>query len=257
MVQLVEQQFVIEMAVYILVFCFGACFGSFANVVIYRWPRELSLVFPGSACPLCQKKIKFYENIPILSWIFLRGKCSGCKNKISIEYPSVELLTAMMFVIIYYQSGLTLTSLELMLFTAAAIPCFFIDLKHMLLPDIFTISGVAIGIAGSFLNPELRTPMESILGAVMGGGFFYLTAVIYKKLRGIDGMGGGDIKLIAWLGALLGFQSLMFILLVSSVSGTLVGAYLLFARNKNAENLAIPFGPFLIFAAYCYYFMLV
>lgn len=244
------------MGSYLFMFAFGACFGSFANVVIYRWPRELSLIRPGSSCPHCHKKIKFYENIPILSWIFLRGKCSGCKGAISIEYPLVELLTGLLFVAVFYKSGYTLTTLELCLFTAAAVPCFFIDYKHMYLPDIYTLSGIAIGILGSVINPEFRPLFLSLSGAIFGGGFFYLTAVFYKKLRGIDGMGGGDIKLMAWLGALFGAQSLMFILIVSSVAGTLVGTYIIFMKKKSSKNLAIPFGPFLIFAAYWYYFFL-
>lgn len=246
-----------EIGAYLIVFAFGACFGSFANVVIYRWPREMSLIRPGSSCPHCQKKIKFYENIPILSWIFLRGKCSGCKGKISIEYPFVELITGLLFVAIFMKSGFTLTSLELFIFTAAAVPCFFIDYKHMFLPDIYTLPGIAIGVVGSFLNPELTTLYSSISGAVLGGGFFYLTAMIYKKTRGMDGMGGGDIKLMAWLGALFGVQSLVPILMISSVTGTLVGTYIIFAKKKSSKNLAIPFGPFLIFAAYSYYFFMI
>ncbi|MCO5114268.1 MAG: prepilin peptidase [Bdellovibrionaceae bacterium] len=244
------------MGVYVLAFAFGACFGSFANVVIYRWPRELSLISPGSSCPHCQKKIKFYENIPIISWLFLKGRCSGCKERISIEYPLVELLTGLLFLAIFYKSGFTWTTLELCVFTAAAVPCFFIDYKHMFLPDIYTLSGIVIGILGSLINPELRTPFASLLGAILGGGFFYMTAVFYKKLRGIDGMGGGDIKLMAWLGALLGAQSLVFILMVSSVAGTLVGSYILFTQKKSSHNIAIPFGPFLIFSAYAYYFLM-
>lgn len=233
----------------------GACVGSFANVVIHRWPQEQSLIRPGSSCPHCQKKIKFYENIPILSWLFLRGKCSGCQNKISIQYPVIELLTAIVFGMIYWVSGPSLTSLEMMLFTAAAIPCFFIDLKHMLLPDLFTLSGIVIGVLGSLINPALTTPVESLSGMLIGGGLFYFMAILYKRLRGIDGMGGGDIKLLAWLGALLGVQSLMFILLFSSFTGTFVGLIMMVVQKKETKNFAIPFGPFLILAAYSYYFI--
>lgn len=239
----------------IWMFMIGACFGSFANVVIYRWPQEKSFVTPRSTCPHCNKLIKFYENIPILSWVFLRGKCSGCKNRISIQYPLVELLTGLLFLGIYLHTGMTMTTLEMCIFTVAAIPCFFIDLKHMLLPDIFTISGIGIGLLGSALNPA-RSPLESVLGALLGGGAFYLLALFYKKYRGIDGMGGGDIKLIAWLGALMGVGSLTFIMLISSVTGSLFGFYFLFIKKKDSKTFALPFGPFLILAAYCYYFML-
>lgn len=235
-------------------FVFGACFGSFANVVIYRWPRDESFVRPRSKCPQCSKLIPFYYNIPILSWLFLKGRCAFCKNPISIKYPLIEALVGILFVLIYLTSGFTLTSLNMMIFTILAVPCFFIDLEHMYLPDVMTLPGLTIALVISFFNTNPNY-MEACIGALMGGGLLWFLAFAYKKIRGIDGLGGGDIKLLAWLGALLGYQSVTFIMLLSSISGTIFGAYYLIFKDKDAKTFAIPFGPFLIIAAYLYYFV--
>lgn len=235
-------------------FLFGACFGSFANVVIYRWPKEQSFVKPRSRCPKCNTLIKGYQNIPIVSWLFLRGKCANCKTPISIMYPLVEALTGVIFVLIFLTSGLSLTTLNMMIFTVFAVPCFFIDLKHMYLPDIMTLPGLACALVISFFNVEPNY-IEAFIGALVGGGLLWLLAAAYKKWRGIDGLGGGDIKLLAWLGALLGYQSVSFIMLISSIAGTIFGAYFLIFKDEDSKTFAIPFGPFLIIAAYIYYFV--
>lgn len=238
----------------VMIFLMGACFGSFANVVIYRWPREESVVHPRSRCPQCQSPIKFYQNIPIFSWIFLRGKCANCKTSISVMYPLVELLTATLFAVIYLVSGFTLVTLNMCIFTALAVPCFFIDLKHMYLPDIMTIPGLVLALLVSIFNTN-PTWIDASIGVVLGGGILWSLAIAYKKWRGIDGMGGGDIKLLAWIGALLGFQSVSVILLISSIAGTFVGAYFLMVKKEDSKTFAIPFGPFLITATYIYYFV--
>ncbi len=243
-----------EILILLVVFLLGACFGSFANVVIYRWPKEQSVIRPRSRCTSCLTPIKFYQNIPIFSWIFLKGKCANCKSGISISYPLVELLTAVLFTVIYLTSGLTLISLNMCIFTVFAVPCFFIDLKHMYLPDIMTLPGLALALTISVFNDNPGW-MDSVLGALFGGGLLWVLAFSYKKWRGVDGMGGGDIKLLAWIGALFGFQSVSFILLISSIAGTFVGAYFMIFQNKNSKTYAIPFGPFLITAAYIFYFL--
>ncbi len=235
-------------------FVIGVCFGSFANVVIYRWPKEQSFVKPRSRCPTCEAPIKPYQNIPVISWIFLRGKCAECKAAISIVYPLVELLTGLIFAAVFYKSGLSLTTLNMMIFTALAVPCFFIDLKHMYLPDVMTLPGIALALLISLINSNPNYT-ESFVGALLGGGLLWLLAYSYKKWRGVDGMGGGDIKLLAWLGALLGFKSISFILFSSSVAGTVVGAYFLIFKGKNSKTFVIPFGPFLIFSGYVYFFL--
>lgn len=238
---------------YFFSFVLGACFGSFANVVIYRWPKEQSIIFPRSRCPNCSSEIKSYQNIPIVSWLFLRGKCANCKTSISVMYPLVELLTGLIFVAIFFTSGLSWVTLNLMVFTVFAVPCFFIDLKHMYLPDIMTIPGLVLALLISCfsLNPSY---IESFAGAFLGGGLLWFLAFTYKKWRGIDGMGGGDIKLLAWIGALHGIYSVPIILFLSSVAGTIVGAYFLIFKGKNSQTYALPFGPFLIIATYLYYF---
>ena len=242
-----------ETIYFIMSFILGACFGSFGNVVIYRWPREQSFVTPRSRCPKCSAEIKAYQNIPIVSWLFLRGKCANCKTSISIMYPFVELLTGLIFVAIFFTTGFSLVTVNLMIFTIFAVPCFFIDLKHMYLPDVMTLPGLVIALIISFFNPYPNY-IDAFAGALLGGGLLWFLAYAYKKWRGIDGMGGGDVKLLAWLGALLGVASVPFILFISSVAGTLVGSYFLIFKGENSQTYALPFGPFLIGAAYIYYF---
>lgn len=239
----------------LLFFILGTCWGSFANVVIYRWPKELSVIKPRSRCPNCNNQLKFYHNIPIFSWLFLKGKCGFCQAPISISYPLIEALTGALFVSLYLTTGLSLITVNMCIFTALAIPCFFIDLKHMYLPDIMTLPGLGFALIISFFNSSPQF-IESLLGALIGGGVLWLLAYSYKKIRGVDGMGGGDIKLLAWIGALYGVQSISYILFLSSMTGAIVGLYFLFFKKKDPKTFAIPFGPFIIGAAYAYYFTL-
>ena len=231
-------------------FVFGAIIGSFLNVIIYRWPKEESVVVPRSKCPQCETPIPFYFNVPVLSWFILKGKTACCKKDLSFFYPFIEALTGALFVFTYYKFGLTFKTLELCLFIALALPCVFIDLKHFLLPDILTFPGMVFGLLGSFFAID-RTPLSSILGLVLGGGSFWFLAWFYERVRKKEGMGFGDVKLIAWLGALCGLTAIPFVVFVSSFLGAIVGVVVIAFYSGN-RNTALPFGPFLIFAALMY-----
>ncbi len=244
-----------ETVVFLFLFFFlGSMIGSFLNVVIYRWPREESFVTPRSKCPCCKVPIPIYLNVPILSWLALFGKARCCGNKISVHYPLVEVLTGTLFAFTFYKFSLTFQTFEYCLFLAMAIPCFFIDLKHYLLPDIFTISGIFVAFAGSFLSMT-RTPLDSFLGLILGGGLFWLISYFYKKVRKKEGMGFGDVKLIAWLGSLGGLSSVPFIIWTSGLTGTLVGVFLILFKG-GSRNSALPFGPFLITSALLYFYFI-
>lgn len=225
----------------------GLCLGSFANVVIYRWPKGESVVLPSSRCPKCQSKIRFYDNIPVFSWLLLRGRCRDCKTLISPRYPMVELSMGILFFVIYFKTGATWTLLEYWLFGFGLLTVSVIDLDHFLLPDLFTLSGVVIGLVGAFLNPE-REFLDALYGVLMGGGFLWAIAYLYFVIRKEEGMGGGDIKLIAWIGAVLGWKAIPFVIMSSSIIGSLVG---IFVATKSGKGLkaAIPFGPFLALGA--------
>lgn len=225
----------------------GLVFGSFANVVILRLPRGESVVRPRSHCPQCKKQIAWYDNLPVLSWLMLKGKCRFCQTKISKRYPLVELLTALIFGALFLKVGWSWLLLEYLIFAFGLIVVTFIDLDHMILPDVFTVSGLIIGLAGAALNPE-RSFMSALGGVLMGGGFLWAIAVIYYSLRKQEGMGGGDIKLLAWIGAVLGWTSIPFVILASSLVGTLVGLVVAFKSEKGLKE-GIPFGPYLTASA--------
>ena len=251
----------------VYLFLLGACLGSFGNVVIYRMPLGRSVVRPGSACGSCGKAIPFYHNIPILSWFILRGRCSSCKAKYSIRYAMVELLTAVLFAVAWQRYGWSWTLVEALIFIFSLVVVSFIDLDHMILPDKFTLSGIVIGLAGAALNPE-RSFLDAVYGVLLGGGFLWAIAYFYLVLRKREGMGGGDIKLLAWVGAVLGWQSVPFVILVASVFGSVVGLLTVLVRNRkpasetgeaateaetgDIPSFAIPFGPFLASAALVY-----
>lgn len=244
----------------VYLFALGACLGSFGNVVIYRMPLGKSVVRPGSTCGSCLKPIRFYHNIPILSWFLLRGRCGQCGAKYSIRYAMVELLTATLFVVAWYRFGMSWTLLEALIFIFSLVVVSFIDLDHMILPDKFTLSGILIGLAGGALNPE-RSFLDSLYGVLLGGGFLWAIAYFYFLVRKREGMGGGDIKLLAWIGAVLGWQSVPFVILVASVFGSVAGVATVLIKSRSASSetedsdipaFAIPFGPFLATAALVY-----
>lgn len=237
---------------YIFFFVLGAIFGSFANVVIYRLPKEESIVKPGSRCQKCHKPVAWYDNIPLASWLILRGKCRHCGARFSFRYFVVELIMAVCFTMAYHQVGLSWTLVEYLIFVFGLVACTFIDLDHMILPDVFTLSGIIIGLVGAALNPE-RSFMDSFFGVLMGGGFLWMTAYLYFLFTKNEGMGGGDIKMVAWIGAVLGWQAIPFVIIASAITGSVIG--LVMSRNqKKGLKAVIPYGPFLVLGALLYMF---
>jgi leader peptidase (prepilin peptidase) / N-methyltransferase len=233
-------------------FFIGACFGSFANVVIYRWPQGESCIAPRSRCGACKNAILWYDNIPLVSWCIRRGRCRSCGTKFSSRYFFVELLMASLFCASYYFVGPSWYLLEVLIFIFGLVTASFIDLDHFLLPDFITLSGLVFGIVGAWLNPE-RSLADALLGAFLGGGFLWAIAYFYFLLRKQEGMGGGDIKLLAWIGAVLGWKAIAFVIISSSLIGSIVGLALAL-RSKDGMKTMIPFGPYLAFGAVLYLF---
>lgn len=233
-------------------FVLGAILGSFGNVVIYRLPQDLSVVRPRSRCQKCQALVKWYDNIPILSWFILRGKCRKCGASFSFRYPFVEFLMGSLFAGAFYYLGFSWTLIEALIFIFGLVVCTFIDFDHMILPDEFTLSGIVIGLIGAALNPE-RAFMDAFWGVLFGGGFLWGMAYVYYLLTNNEGMGGGDIKLLAWVGAVLGWKAIPFVILTSAVIGSVVGLSLA-TRSKSGLKTVIPFGPYLALGALLYLF---
>ena len=232
---------------------FGAIIGSFLNVVILRLPEEnRSIVYPASHCPKCLSPLSWYENIPILSYIILRGKCSHCHIPISLQYPIVETLSGLLAAAIYYKFNLSIQTGAYFLLAAALLVIIFIDIHHQIIPDIISLPGIILGFLFSFLNNSV-TWQSSLIGLLLGGGVLYTIALIYSLLRKQDGMGGGDIKLLAMIGAWLGWQSLPFVILVSSATGSVIGLIAMKWQKKGGST-RIPFGPFLSCSALLYLF---
>ncbi len=236
----------------VFIFVVGALFGSFANVVIYRLPKKESVVFPRSHCYSCKTMIPFYFNIPIISWLFLRGHCRYCGTKISIRYFIVEVMMATLFTLAFQKFGLSITFYESLLFIFGLVVISMIDFDHYIIPNVFTYSGIIIVFLGSLINPD-RTWQSSLLGILIGGGFLYFVSYLYYVLRKKVGLGGGDIKLIAWCGGLLGVMSVPFIIMCSSLVGSLVGITLML-KSKNGLNQKLAFGPYISLAALVYLF---
>ncbi len=230
--------------------------GSFGNVIILRLPKEESVVLPSSYCYSCKKPIKWFDNIPILSWFILRGKCRQCSAAFSWRYPFVEFLTGFMFYLVYRQFGhgeiFNFEMAEYLLFVWGLIVVSMIDFDHMILPDVFTLSGIVVGLIGSAFSPQ-RSFLEALGGVLFGGGIFWAIAYLYYVWRKEDGIGGGDIKLTAWIGAVLGWQSIPFVVLSSSLLGSVVGLSLVF-KTKAGWKLRIPYGPYLALGAVIYLF---
>lgn len=232
-------------------FVFGACFGSFANVVIYRLPAEETLM-GRSRCSGCRKQIAWYLNIPLLSYFFLKGKCANCGQKFSLRYPLVEFITAVLFALVVYFYGVSWLSLEYLVLCFGLVVGSFIDFDHMILPDEITLGGLVLALLGAWLNPE-REFLDGLFGFLFGGGILWLVAYVYFVFTGREGLGGGDIKLLAWLGALLGWKAIPFVILSASILGSVVGITLS-RRKKEGLKTMIPFGPFLAVGALLYLF---
>lgn len=231
-------------------FILGTILGSFANVAIYRYFSGESLWWPGSKCPSCQTPIKWFDLIPIISWFVLSRKCRKCQTPISAQYPLVEFVMGILFLLAYLKFGISVSLIEILLFFLGLVIVSAIDLKVYLLPDVYTLSGLAIGLIGSVLNPE-RSFYDALAGVLLGGGFPWFVAYLYYLWRKEEGLGGGDIKLLAWMGAVLGWQAIPFIMIVASVVGSLAGLWAMRHSEKGLKTV-IPFGPFLSLGALIY-----
>jgi leader peptidase (prepilin peptidase)/N-methyltransferase len=230
----------------------GAIVGSFLNVVIHRYPREESIVFPPSRCPHCGTRIKPYDNVPILAWLWLRGRCRACREPITARYPLVELANALFYAAAFQRTGPTPGFLVIAALVSMTIVLIYIDLDIQILPDVIDLPGVAIGllIGATHLGasyPDLmlaRTLLESVAGAAAGAGVLLAIALAYKLVRKIEGMGMGDVKMMAMLGAVIGWEPLFPLFLIASVTGALVGLFVA-AKSEARMQVAVPFGVFL------------
>lgn len=238
-------------------FVLGAIVGSFLNVCIWRIPRDESIVRPGSKCPGCGTPIRFYDNIPLVSYLILRGKCRRCGQKISMRYPAVELFTALLFAAFSGLFGLSIELAAGLVFACLLVVISFIDLEFLIIPDVLSIGGLILGLLFSFARRapffgqdlsiafgSLPAIIQSLLGVFIGGGILYAIAKLYEIVRRAEGMGGGDIKLLAMIGAFCGITGVVFALVAGSIIGALVGIPFMLAKGKGAKY-AIPFGPFL------------
>jgi len=261
---------------YIFSFILGSILGSFLNVCIYRLPKEESIVYPGSHCTSCKRSINFYHNIPILSYIFLKGRCSYCNSKIPFIYPTVETLTGLLFVATLWRFGLGLDTLFYLVFICGLIVIAFVDLEHMIIPNVITYPGILLGIFYNVLKTDWQNSLElasnfsfgilnffellneipildSLFGVILGGGILLLIAYSYEIIKKRQGMGMGDVKLLALIGAFLGWQGVFFVIFLSSILGSVVGLSIIIARRGDLKY-ALPFGPFLSIAAIIYIF---
>ena len=247
----------------VAVAAFGAVIGSFLNVVIHRLPREESVVFPSSRCPSCGTAIKPYDNVPVLSWLVLRGRCRSCKATINARYPAVEALTALLFVLVLLRQGLTAGLLPDLIFTAALVALVFIDAEHMLLPDLITLPGVGFAFIVRVLVPNLYgveflregalagwpdvglSLTNALLGALVGGGSLWLVGWLWERVRGVEAMGLGDVKMMFMVGAYLGWPLTLVTLFLGVVAGALTGVALMLRRGERDMQTMIPFGIFL------------
>ncbi|MCX5811034.1 MAG: prepilin peptidase [Proteobacteria bacterium] len=238
----------------VLVPIFGSIVGSFLNVCIYRLPRNRSIVMPNSFCPTCEKPIKLYDNIPIISYLLLRGKCRQCNAHISIRYPIVEFITAFLFFMLFKKYGLSLELFISMLFVSLLIAISFIDLDFKVIPDVLSMGGLIAGFILAFFRKPFFFYKDAVYGILIGGGILFIIAYVYKFFTKKEGMGGGDIKLLGMIGAFYGLKGAVFSFLSGSFIGTLIGIPLMLIKGKDTKY-AIPFGPFLSLGALFYLFM--
>lgn len=240
--------------VYIFSVIFGLIVGSFLNVCIYRIPANISLWWPPSTCPKCKTKIKFYDNIPVLSYLILRGKCRKCKEPISIQYPIIEACTGLITLLVVWTLGLSAWTAVALFITYCLIVLSVIDFKLLIIPDRFSIGLAVLGLLVFFINPAFSGSMSAkFVQALIGGavGFFGLWgmavigSIVFKK----EAMGGGDIKLLAAVGTITGIEGVISTLMISSLTGLLYYAVLALLK-KNPQNKTIPFGPFISFGLF-------
>jgi leader peptidase (prepilin peptidase) / N-methyltransferase len=235
-------------------FLLGAIVGSFLNVVIARVPAGQSIVYPPSRCPACLHEIRWYDNIPILSYFMLFGRCRDCGGRISIRYPLIEFVLACMSLGLYLKYDLSPAFGFFFIFTAAMIAVFWIDLDHMIIPDVISLNGAVVGLAivTAGVVPGL-TWKDAFIGLALGALILYIPAVLYEIIRGVEGLGGGDVKLLAMIGAFLGPYGVIFVLFFASFVGSLTALGGI-ALRRTASTSPIPFGPFLAAAAILYVF---
>jgi leader peptidase (prepilin peptidase)/N-methyltransferase len=225
---------------------FGLMVGSFLNVCIYRLPLKQSIAWPASHCTACERPLAWYENVPVVAWVTLGGRCRTCHTRISAMYPIVELVTGALFVGGYLLYGVTPLTFVRIAFGCAMIVLFVIDLQHRILPNVITVTGVPIGFALSlFLPPGWK---ESLIGLLLGGGVLWVIGEAYYRLRGVDGLGMGDVKMLAMIGAFLGWRLTLVTLIFASFSGSLAGVAML-ASGRGGMKAALPFGTFLAVGA--------
>jgi leader peptidase (prepilin peptidase) / N-methyltransferase len=245
----------------VVVFVFGAIVGSFLNVCIIRIPKGDSIVDPPSHCPSCKTDIRFYDNIPLLSYMALLGRCRACGERISPRYFFVELLMSCLAVALYYQFGFSLAFLASFVFVAALIVISFIDLDVRIVPDVISLPGIVAGLLFSVvarygINDPFElipSPLSALIGVLAGGGFLLLLAWAYEAFTGVEGMGGGDIKLLAMIGAFLGWTSIPFTLFFASLTGSVIGLGFMIGKGVG-RRFALPFAPFLCLGALLYLF---
>ncbi len=243
---------------------FGLLIGSFLNVCIHRWPRDLSVVRPRSFCPACEKPVAWFDNLPIVSYALLRGKCRHCRAAIDWRYPLVEALTAAAFFWFVWHLGPTIAAAKYCVFSAILIALTFADLETRLLPDELTIGGAVIGVVFAFFTPVIDSSVhlmaalagfspgprtlsvgESLFAAIVPAGILWLTGYLFEKIRHREGLGFGDVKMMAMMGAFLGTRASLFALVAGSLLGSIVGLAYIWITRKKASEYELPFGVFL------------
>jgi leader peptidase (prepilin peptidase)/N-methyltransferase len=235
-----------ETVTVVFLLTFGLAVGSFLNVCIYRLPRRESLNWPGSHCTTCSRALAWYENLPLVSWLALRGRCRTCRAAISPIYPAVEAITGAVFVAGYVIYGWTPLLAVRLMFACAMVVLFAIDLRHHILPNAITLPGIVIGFALSFVLPPGW--LASLIGLIAGGGILFAIGEAYYRVRGIEGLGMGDVKMLAMIGAFLGWKLMLVTLVLASFAGSLVGVGVMLA-GRGGMTFALPFGTFLAVGA--------
>jgi leader peptidase (prepilin peptidase)/N-methyltransferase len=230
--------------IYIIFFILGLIIGSFLNVCVWRLPRGGSIIYPGSHCPLCSAPIRWYDNIPILSFLLLGGRCRSCGGRISFRYPLVELLTGLLFVAMYGSFGLSSQTLIYILLASSLLTVGFIDLDKKIIPNLITLPGIALGLIFSLLFSHLSLK-DSLLGTILGGGILLLVGIFGKALFKKPAMGGGDVKLAAMIGAFLGWRQILLVLFLSFLLGAVIGTAVELIKGTLSKGRQIPFGPYI------------
>lgn len=252
----------------VLAFLFGLLIGSFLNVCVYRLPRDLSIVRPRSYCPACEHRIAWSDNIPLVSYVLLKGRCRHCGARIPLRYPAVELLTAVLFAVFVAVLGPTLEALKDCLFTALLVGLLFADFEQRILPDEFTLGGLGAGLVlawfvpvndglismflsfiGAQPDPRRLSVVEAVLGASIPAGFLWLAGLLFEQIRQKEGLGFGDVKMVAMMGAFLGLRGTLLTLVAGSLAGSVLGLAWILIRRKEVGSYELPFGTFLGAAA--------